>query len=215
MATAAKTVSPAKAVPCLGPYPSKIGKEELLEVLDLWEFTPETRRQIAELVRNRSAVPGAALVPLLQSAAQQSRGGGKGDGRSDRRKALPGGEFLHVGAGMRVPGVEMGAGDEVIVPAYTFLATAATVVASNAIPVIVEVDDTLCLDPAAVEKAISKRTKAIAPVHMRRGAGSDGRHSGHRPPQRPSGRRRRGPGGRRFVPRQAIGKPGDRRLLQL
>ena len=54
-----------------------------------------------------------------------------------------------------------------IVPAYTFFATSATVVAANAIPVIVDVDDSLCLDPAAVEKAITKRTKAIVPVHMR------------------------------------------------
>ena len=61
----------------------------------------------------------------------------------------------------------IGAGDEVIVPAYTFFATAATVVAANAIPVIVDVDETLCLDAAAAEKAISKRTKAIVPVHMR------------------------------------------------
>jgi dTDP-4-amino-4,6-dideoxygalactose transaminase len=61
----------------------------------------------------------------------------------------------------------IGAGDEVIVPAYTFFATSATVAASNAIPVIVDVDESLCLDPAAVEKAITKRTKAIVPVHMR------------------------------------------------
>lgn len=61
----------------------------------------------------------------------------------------------------------IGAGDEVIVPGYTFFATSATVVASNAIPVIVDIDETLCLDPDAVEKAITKRTKAIVPVHMR------------------------------------------------
>ncbi len=61
----------------------------------------------------------------------------------------------------------IGAGDEVIVPAYTFFATAATVVACNAVPVIVDVDDSLCLDPAAAERAITKRTKAIVPVHMR------------------------------------------------
>ncbi|NLX05584.1 MAG: aminotransferase, partial [Phycisphaerae bacterium] len=41
----------------------------------------------------------------------------------------------------------IGAGDEVIVPAYTFFATSATVASSNAIPVIVDVDETLCLDP--------------------------------------------------------------------
>ena len=61
----------------------------------------------------------------------------------------------------------IGAGDEVIVPAYTFFATSATVVSSNAIPVIVDVDETLCMDPEAMEKAITKRTRAIVPVHMR------------------------------------------------
>jgi dTDP-4-amino-4,6-dideoxygalactose transaminase len=61
----------------------------------------------------------------------------------------------------------IGAGDEVIVPAYTFFATAATAVGVNAIPVIVEVDDSLNLDPEAVERAITPRTKAIAAVHMR------------------------------------------------
>lgn len=61
----------------------------------------------------------------------------------------------------------IGAGDEVIVPGYTFFATAATVVACNAIPVIVDIDETLCLDPEAVERAITPRTKAIVPVHIR------------------------------------------------
>ena len=55
----------------------------------------------------------------------------------------------------------IGAGDEVIVPAYTFFASAATVVAANAIPVIVEVDETLCLDPEAVEKAITHERRPL------------------------------------------------------
>lgn len=50
MATLEKTQCPSKSVPSLGPYPSKIGKEELLEVLDLWQFTPEIKQQITELV---------------------------------------------------------------------------------------------------------------------------------------------------------------------
>ena len=58
-------------------------------------------------------------------------------------------------------------GDEVIVPAYTFVASVAAVVAANAIPVICEVDDTLTLDPADMEKNITAKTKAVMPVHMR------------------------------------------------
>lgn len=68
-------------------------------------------------------------------------------------------------------GAGVGPGDEVIVPAYTFVASAAAVVAVNAIPVIAEVDDTLTLDPASVEQNITPYTKAIMPVHMR-GIGS-------------------------------------------
>jgi dTDP-4-amino-4,6-dideoxygalactose transaminase len=61
----------------------------------------------------------------------------------------------------------IGWGDEVIVPAYTFQATAAAPMAAGAIPVIVDVDpNTYCLDPVAVEKAITPRTKALLPVHL-------------------------------------------------
>jgi 8-amino-3,8-dideoxy-alpha-D-manno-octulosonate transaminase len=64
-------------------------------------------------------------------------------------------------------GIGVGSGDEVIVPAYTYIATAAAVLAVRAIPVIAEIDESLTLDPADVEKKISPRTKAIIPVHMR------------------------------------------------
>lgn len=61
----------------------------------------------------------------------------------------------------------VGSGDEVIVPAYTFLATATAVLAVNALPVFVDVDErTACIDPEAVEAAITSRTKAIIPVHL-------------------------------------------------
>ena len=61
----------------------------------------------------------------------------------------------------------IGEGDEVIVPAITFAATATTVLAVNATPVIVDVDaDSLCIDPAAAEAAIGERTRAIVPVHL-------------------------------------------------
>ena len=60
----------------------------------------------------------------------------------------------------------VGPGDEVIVPAYTYIATAMTVVAAGAIPVIAEVDDTLTLSPEDVEAKITEHTKAIIPVHI-------------------------------------------------
>jgi len=58
-------------------------------------------------------------------------------------------------------------GDEVIVPAYTFVASAAAVVAANAIPVIAEIDESFTLDPQSLEKNITPKTKAVIPVHMR------------------------------------------------
>lgn len=60
----------------------------------------------------------------------------------------------------------VGPGDEVIVPAYTYIATAIAVTAVGAIPVIAEVDDSLTLDPDDFEAKISKYTKAVIPVHI-------------------------------------------------
>ena len=61
----------------------------------------------------------------------------------------------------------IGWGDEVIVPAYTFQATAAAPMAAGAVPVIVDVDpDTYCIDPKKVAAAITPKTKAIIPVHL-------------------------------------------------
>ncbi|ANE46378.1 pyridoxal phosphate-dependent enzyme [Paenibacillus swuensis] len=58
-------------------------------------------------------------------------------------------------------------GDEVIVPAFTFIATAQAVVAAKAIPIFVDIDPvTYCLDPAKAEQAITRKTKAIMPVHV-------------------------------------------------
>ena len=63
-------------------------------------------------------------------------------------------------------GAGIGPGDEVIVPACTYMATPISVIAAGAIPVIVDIDETVTLHPAAVRKAIGPRTKAIMPVHM-------------------------------------------------
>jgi 8-amino-3,8-dideoxy-alpha-D-manno-octulosonate transaminase len=60
----------------------------------------------------------------------------------------------------------IGAGDEVIVPPFTFIATIEAVLAAGAIPVFSDIDETLCLDPQALESAITPRTKAVLPVHM-------------------------------------------------
>ena len=63
-------------------------------------------------------------------------------------------------------GMGIGTGDEVIVPAYTYIASALAVTAVGAIPVIAEADETLTLDPADVEKKLSAHTRAVMPVHI-------------------------------------------------
>jgi len=60
----------------------------------------------------------------------------------------------------------IGPGDEVIVPGYTYIATATAVVNAGAVPVIAEIDESLGLSPADVRKKITPYTKAIIPVHM-------------------------------------------------
>jgi dTDP-3-amino-3,4,6-trideoxy-alpha-D-glucose transaminase len=63
--------------------------------------------------------------------------------------------------------LEIGAGDEVICPSFTFFATAEAIVRAGATPVFADIDPaTLNLDPAQVEKRITARTKAIMPVHL-------------------------------------------------
>ena len=60
----------------------------------------------------------------------------------------------------------IGPGDEVIVPAYTYISTAMAVLEAGAMPVIAEVDETLTLCPIDTEKKITSHTKAIIPVHI-------------------------------------------------
>ena len=64
-------------------------------------------------------------------------------------------------------GIGIGPGDEVIVPAYTWIASPISVAAVGAVPVMAEVDESLTLDPADMEAKITSYTKAIMPVHMR------------------------------------------------
>ncbi len=60
----------------------------------------------------------------------------------------------------------VGAGDEVIMPPFTFVASFESIMAAGATPVLAEIDDTLCLSPESVRRAITPRTKVVMPVHM-------------------------------------------------
>jgi len=60
----------------------------------------------------------------------------------------------------------LGPGDEVIVPAFLWVATVGAVVQANAVPVLCEVDDSFCMDPRDLERKITPRTRLIVVVHM-------------------------------------------------
>ena len=60
----------------------------------------------------------------------------------------------------------VGPGDEVLVPAYTWLATPAAAIIVGAVPILVDINDTLTMDPIDLERKITPFTKAIIPVHM-------------------------------------------------
>lgn len=60
----------------------------------------------------------------------------------------------------------IGAGDEVIVPPFTYIATVEGALLGGAIPVFAEIDETLCLSPEGIKKAITPKTKAVILVHM-------------------------------------------------
>jgi perosamine synthetase len=67
---------------------------------------------------------------------------------------------------MAVKAIGINPGDEIIVPAYTFVATAQAVLARGGIPIFADIDDTFTISPQDLVKRITKKTKAIIPVHM-------------------------------------------------
>jgi dTDP-4-amino-4,6-dideoxygalactose transaminase len=71
-------------------------------------------------------------------------------------------------ASLLIPLIALGAnpGDEVIVPAYTFVASYSSIIFAGFTPVLAEIDESLTLDPKDVEKRITSKTRAIMPVHM-------------------------------------------------
>lgn len=157
-----------KAVRKLGPYTGPVHTSELLELLDLWEFPADARRQLTGLIRrNARRIRGPHLFRYYNPRPSKVRAA-----------ELAMAEYIGVKhclavnsctsaliAALRALGIGMG--DEVIVPAYTFFSSAAVVVACNAIPVIAESDETLTLDPADAARKITRRTRAIIVVHMR------------------------------------------------
>jgi dTDP-4-amino-4,6-dideoxygalactose transaminase len=136
------------------PFPSalhgiqEVGEEEIAAVTDVLR-----RQQIFRFLRSDEE----SYCGRLEAAYREFTG-------CRYALAVTGGTTALISA---LVGLDVGTGDEVIVPGYTYIATAAAVLTVGAIPVIAEVDDTLTLDPADVERKITPLTRAIIPVHMR------------------------------------------------
>jgi dTDP-4-amino-4,6-dideoxygalactose transaminase len=114
-----------------------------------------------------------AITKVIQSGALFRYGIGSECDRFEQRyaKYLGSKHFALAASGSNalvaaMIGLGLGPGDEVIIPAHTYMATATSVLAVGAIPVIVDIDETLTIDPQALEDAIRPRTKAVVPVHM-------------------------------------------------
>ena len=127
-----------------------IGKEEIKEVMDVME-TGILMRYGFDKERK-----GIFKVREFEEAFAKYCGTGYALGVTSGSAALK----------VALAALDVGPGDEVLVPAFTFLATYEAVMEVGAIPVMVDIDDTLNLDPQEIEKKKTPYTKAVIPVHM-------------------------------------------------
>ena len=127
-----------------------IGKEEIKEVMDVLE-TGILMRYGFDKERK-----GIFKVREFEEAFAQYCRSGHALGVTSGSAALK----------VALTALDVGPGDEVLVPAFTFLATYEAVLEVGAIPVMVDIDDTLNLDPREIEKKKTAYTKAVIPVHM-------------------------------------------------
>lgn len=139
--------------------------EELLELVDLWNYSEEAQAKIREILSAES--PPAPH--LFRYYGEQP---GKVQQAEELFAQTLGTKYaLAVNSGTSalmaaLAACGIGPGSEVLVPGYTFFASASVVVASRAIPVICEVNDSLNLDPEDMECKITPQTKAVIVVHM-------------------------------------------------
>ncbi len=119
------------------------------------QVADDVERRALAVLRDGGYV-GGALVAEAEHAAAQLFG----------RRAAVGVNSGTDAIGLALQAVGVRADDEVIVPALSFFATAGAVRALGAIPVVVDVRDDGCLDPDAARAAMSRRTRAIVPVHL-------------------------------------------------
>jgi len=161
MTTTTLTPCPTRTAPEV-----KFGTEELMELVRLFHISPQTEAAIQDLLAKEKTPPNAGVFfryynPESRVEALEKQFAAKLGSR--HALAVNSGTSALIAACVAAG---VGPGDEVIVPAHTFFASASAIVVARAIPVIVDIDTSLGLDPAAVERAITPRTKAMIVVHM-------------------------------------------------
>lgn len=116
-----------------------------------------------------------AIAPVIASGRLSRYGGGQGGPlarfEADFSKVFDIRHTLTVSNGTAaliaaLVAAGIGPSDEVLVPAYTWIATAGAVLAAGAVPVLIDIDESLTIDPLDIERKITGRTRAIIPVHM-------------------------------------------------
>jgi 8-amino-3,8-dideoxy-alpha-D-manno-octulosonate transaminase len=144
----------------------KYGIDELMEVMDVFNVPAPAAAQIRAILSAQDPEPSAGVFFRYYNPRSKTE-------EFERCFAahLGSRHALAVNSGTSaliasLVAAGIGPGDEVILPAYTFFASVSAVVVARAIPVIVDIDESLTLSPQAFEKAITPRTKAVMPVHM-------------------------------------------------
>lgn len=146
-----------------------IRNEELKEIIDLWDLKKEVKEEIFKLLEKNPALSPAFLFRYYVPEDKKDKVGQLEKEFAEKFRVK---YALAVNSGTSaliasLVACGIGPGDEVIVPGYTFFATASAVVVAKAIPVIAEIDETLTIDPDDIERKITPQTKAVIPVHMR------------------------------------------------
>jgi len=143
----------------------KYSTDELMRLVDLFNVSPAGQKAIKGVLKKEKKVPQACLFRYYNehSRVQQLEKEFAAKMGSKHALAVNSGTSALI-ASMVAAGV--GPGTEVILPGYTFFASVSAIVVAKGIPVIVDIDESLTLDPKAVEAAITPRTKAILVVHM-------------------------------------------------
>lgn len=144
----------------------KYSTDELMETIDVFNVSSVALTQIRGILDAEENVPDAGNFFRYYNPRSKTVQFEKEFGEKIGSKhvlAVNSGTSALIAA---LVAAGVGPGDEVIVPAYTFFASISAIVIAKAIPVITEINESLTIDPMAIEKNITSRTKVIMPVHM-------------------------------------------------